>query len=244
MDWFIERLGQASPTFDYRDLREHAEDFKKLLDLKILKYVECNDSITCDLCDGAEHEVSPFKNAKGLVAISCAGGSREVDLDELRIWMVDKYAFAENIRSKDSVIEKEVFESTVYAAHHFSSVNRYVNVEEMIKTSIGIEIQGKRVSKKNGAKFPLNPTDRAIVYFLYSKFQENSEQSFAASTIAREVSQGRKLVGERYVIVRISDINGKIRALIVVGKTNIDDFIKNERGRGYRLNPIFFRHKK
>lgn len=92
MDWFVERLNYINPTLDYQDLCNHAEDFKKLLDLKIIKHKETLEFVPCDLCD-EDHTTLPFFNNKKEVIISCSGSSRMVNQDEMKIWKINTSHF-------------------------------------------------------------------------------------------------------------------------------------------------------
>ena len=115
MDWFIERLRHTSPTLDYQDLLNHGDDFKKLLNLKIIKHSHTNEGIPCDLCD-EDHFIVPFRNEKNEVVASCSGSRRVVNQDELKIWTINKDALIENVSSKNPVIDKALFEQTAFAS--------------------------------------------------------------------------------------------------------------------------------
>ncbi len=119
MDWFIERLRQASPTLDYQDLHNHGGDFKKLLDLNIIKYSQQLEVIHCDLCDD-DHLIQPFRNAKGELVASCSGSRRIVDQDEMKIWTINRDVLIKNVNSKKPIIKKSVFEQTVFASSEAS----------------------------------------------------------------------------------------------------------------------------
>jgi len=113
MDWFIERLHYTSPALDYRDLLNHAEDFKKLLEQKIIKHSNTLETIPCDLCD-ENHFVCPFRNKKGEIIISCSGSRRVVNPDELKIWTINKDTLIENVKSKNPIVDKKLFEQTSF----------------------------------------------------------------------------------------------------------------------------------
>jgi hypothetical protein len=206
MDWLIERLGQTSPTFDYKDLRDHPDDFKRLLELRLIKHTDNNDYILCDLCD-EEHPVIPFRNSNGELVINCSGSRRVVDLDELKILTINRGALTGNINSKNAVIEKELFEQTIFARHNVFSVKNYSGAEEPITLKpFGIIIRGKYASR-GGQKFPLNPVDRQLVYFLYYKFIENRNECFKPDRIALDMDFGGKRKSGGYLKNRISNIS-------------------------------------
>ena len=83
-----------------------------------------------------------------------------------------------------------------------------------------------------------------MIHYLHYRFTEERAQCVPANILARDLG-----VAERYIVNRISIINQGIEELVLKGKanSNIDDFIKNEKGRGYHLNSRFiiqFTHKK
>lgn len=92
MDWFIERLQHVMPTLDYQDLLKYPDEFKILIDQKLIKYSESLETIPCDLCY-EDHFVTPFKNIRGEIVISCFGSRREVKADELKIWKINTPLF-------------------------------------------------------------------------------------------------------------------------------------------------------
>lgn len=115
MDWFLERLQHANPTLDYQDLCAHPDDFKKLIDLRIIKYTDTLEGIPCDLCD-EDHAVSPFLNAKDEIVVSCSGSRRIVNQDEMKIWTINKETLNQNVKSKTPIVDKVLFEQTAFAS--------------------------------------------------------------------------------------------------------------------------------
>jgi hypothetical protein len=88
MDWLGERLSHINATLDYQDLLNHGDDFKKLLDLEIIKYFQQIESIPCEWCEQT-HPISPFLNKDGDIVLSCSGNRRVMKPDELKIWEID-----------------------------------------------------------------------------------------------------------------------------------------------------------
>jgi hypothetical protein len=263
MDWFIERLGEVNPTLDYHDLRDHEDDFKRLADLKIIKYFQQLDDILCDLCD-KDHLVSPFRNGKGELIISCCGSRRVVNPDELKIWTINGGILAKNVNSKDRIITKRQLEQTIFALNNFPSAKRYADTSEPIKLpTLGIEIRGGLASK-NGKEFKLNPTDKALVYSLYYRFLKNRDECSQLGKLASEISSDEnKSPTEEYLENRITIINKEIKKLVTGDVTNIKNkitvtnnkgvkrlvtrdatnipvLIKHEKRRGYHLNSKLF----
>jgi hypothetical protein len=115
-------------------------------------------------------------------------------------------------------------------------VQKYYPVKEGIALkTLGIEIKGNYVSKgKNG--FEINPTDRDLIDFLNYRFLEDKQYCISPDALARQLKKD-----EGYIKNRIVYINKEIKKLInpTGGKTNIDEFIKNETNRGYHLNARF-----
>jgi hypothetical protein len=238
MDWFLQRLRHNDPALDYRDLCNHADDFKKLLDLKIIKYSDNIDTTPCDLCN-EDHLVSPFPNVKGELVAFCSGSRRAVNPDELKIWTINNDALTKNIRSKTPVVDPVLFKQTAFASN-VPSVKKYSGTMESIQIkSLGIEIRGNYISKGN-KKVKMNPTDKALIYFLYYKFQEGREECFRADVLALEISINGKRKSEEYVKNRITHINIEVKRLLTEGKTSIGNLIKYEKLRGYHFNPKLF----
>ena len=115
MDWFLERLQHASHTLDYRDLCNHRSDFKKLMDLHIIKYTQQLEMIACGLCE-EEHQVSPFRNKKKELVLSCSGSRRVLSPDELKVWAINRDILVANIKSKNPVVDKQLFALTSFAS--------------------------------------------------------------------------------------------------------------------------------
>jgi hypothetical protein len=113
---------------------------------------------------------------------------------------------------------------------------KYPDVNETISIgTLGIII-GADYIMKGKEKIPINPTDRSLIEYLQYRFKEEKERCTALDILAKVTGNT-----EEYVANRISSINKIIRDLVLKGKTksNIGDFIKNERKRGYHLNPQF-----
>lgn len=241
MDWFIERLNQESPTLDYYDLRNHADDCTKLIDLRIIKHSDNIESIPCDLCD-VDHFVSPFRNGKGELVISCSGSRRVVNPDELKIWTIIGEVLVKNVNSKNHVINKKQFAQTAFALNP-ASAKKDSDIKVPIRLTIGVEIRGKQATK-GYKKFELNSADQALIYFLYYKFLENKGTRFKIAMLAETItSDGKKLSGN-YLKNRITIINKGIKKLVTEGVTSIPALIKNEERQGYHLNPKLFPAKK
>jgi len=118
-----------------------------------------------------------------------------------------------------------------------TELKKYSSIKEPIKiSSLGVEICGNYI-KKGDDKFRLNNTDRWLIYFLYYKSIENIDECFSLNRLTKEMESEMGIKKEVYIRNRISSINKGLKRLIVKGKTNIGDIVKNERGRGYHLNP-------
>lgn len=98
MDWFLERLQQFDPKLDYQDFCNHNADFKKLVDLNIIKYSEVIELLPCEWCD-VVHDVSLFCNKSNEIILSCCGNRRVVESEELKIWTINKDVLCDNIKS-------------------------------------------------------------------------------------------------------------------------------------------------
>jgi len=110
--------------------------------------------------------------------------------------------------------------------------------EEISLKTLNIKIQGCFMSKgKDKPKKVFNSTDEALIYFLYLKSVENKNECFQANCLVVEIEREMGKKTEEYIKNRIVLINKFVKELIVKGKTNIDNFIKYERGRGYHINP-------
>ena len=226
MEWFIKRLDQTNPTFDYNDLYAHVDDFKRLLDLKILKYTDEVVGLPCEWCD-EPHSVTPFINARGEFVLSCFGNSRIVLPEELKIRTINRDALIENVHSKNAVVNKALFERTVFALSNHIYAIQYGAVEEPIRTIVGIEICGK-TAQKGRDYFSLNKTDRQIVYFLYDTFLKNRAECFRGEKIAQRIAYEGKKKSERYILNRIGIINTEIKNLIGRGRATVGDFRAKE----------------
>ncbi|OGI59680.1 hypothetical protein A2814_01255 [Candidatus Nomurabacteria bacterium RIFCSPHIGHO2_01_FULL_38_19] len=115
MDWFLKRLQHTNPTLDYQDLFNHGDDFKKLLDLKIIKHWQTLENLPCEWCE-EEHFISPLRNNKDEIVISCSGNRRAINQDELKVWTINKEILVENVKSKNPVIDKDAFGKTAFAS--------------------------------------------------------------------------------------------------------------------------------
>lgn len=120
MDWFLERLQQSDPTLDYQDICNYKTDFKKLVDLKIIKHSHNVELLMCEWCD-TPHPASLFRNKNNEIILSCSGSRRVVDPDELKIWTVNKDILIENVNSKTPVIDKNTFEKSAFVSKKKSS---------------------------------------------------------------------------------------------------------------------------
>ena len=115
MQWFLERLQHSNPTLDYRDFLNYVSDFKKLSDLKIIKYSETIEILPCEWCD-TPHPVSLFRNKSDEIVLSCSGSRRVVDPDELKVWTINRDVLIDNVKSKNPVVDKKQFEQTAFAS--------------------------------------------------------------------------------------------------------------------------------
>ncbi len=123
---------------------------------------------------------------------------------------------------------------TIY--YEESNTKKYQGVKEVIDIkTLSIKIHDYSISRR-GIKKKINSTDKFLIFFLYYKYIENKDECFKIAQLVLEMETeiGRKT--PRYIKNRIGLINKIIRELVVKGKTNIGDFIKNKRERGYHLN--------
>ncbi len=115
----------------------------------------------------------------------------------------------------------------------------YTGVQEPIHLkALGIEISGRYITK-GANKTRINSTERSLIYFLYYKYLENSDECFTRSRLASEPEFEDGAKAEGYIKNSIANINKIVRELVVKGKTSLGDFIKYESDRGYRLNSKF-----
>ncbi len=118
-------------------------------------------------------------------------------------------------------------------------IKKYSDVQESIHLkTLGIEIGGRYITKGT-QKAKINSTDRCLIYFLYFKYMDNSDECFALDRLVSEPNFDGKKKDDGYIKNRIAHINKVVRELVVKGKTNIGDFIKYETDRGYHLNQKF-----
>ncbi len=112
---------------------------------------------------------------------------------------------------------------------------KYASVKEDITLkTLGIEIKGNYVSKGKGG-FKINPTDRQLIDFLHYRFSEEKNWCSEIDVLEKELGKAKGTLKNR-----IGYINNEIRKIVSGDqKTNIDDFIKYESGRGYHLNSRF-----
>ena len=117
------------------------------------------------------------------------------------------------------------------------NIERYSNVREEIRLkSYGIKIIGKNIYCKNiKNKKVFNQTEESLIYFLYIKHINNKDECFNIETLAKELNTSSGYLKNR--IINIHKILGKVVSEIT--PPNIQ-FIKNEKGRGYHLNPKYF----
>src|SRR3989344_154165 len=111
----------------------------------------------------------------------------------------------------------------------YSSAN-----EDILLKTLGVKIKGNYIIRGKD-KEKINPTDKALIYFLYFKSTKNSDECFSLKDLseAKEIRQT-----ERYIKNRIADVNKSIRRIIAPNlRLKIGRFVKSERKRGYHLNP-------
>jgi len=114
---------------------------------------------------------------------------------------------------------------------------KYSDVTEDIEIrNLDVKIQGDYIIFKKEKSTKMNPTDRKLIDFLNYRSLEDKQSCISPEALTREVKKT-----EGYIKNRIVHINKEIKRLINPSgnKTNIDEFIKYESGRGYRLNPRF-----
>lgn len=114
---------------------------------------------------------------------------------------------------------------------------KYPVVKEDIEIkNLDVKIQGDYIFFKKGKSAKMNPTDRRLIDFLNYRSHEDKQYCSSPESLAREAGKA-----EGYIKNRIVHINKEFKKLINPSgnKTNIDELIKYESGRGYRLNPRF-----
>lgn len=134
--------------------------------------------------------------------------------------LVEEYSLKDD---KDKVKIKE------QESKKYSNAN-----EDILLKTLGIKIKGDYILRGDSKK-EINPTDKALIYFLYFKLIKNADECFSIKDLSKEEEIKKS---ERYIKNRITFINQSIREIISKQlKLRIGRFIKNERKRGYRLNP-------
>ena len=93
MKWFLERISARSlpVSFGVRDGREHSEDFKLLVQKKIIKHVSNLDAVPCDFCEADDHHECQVRNDEGKLSYVCDNGhgTRALSSCELAIYDFD-----------------------------------------------------------------------------------------------------------------------------------------------------------
>jgi len=141
-----------------------------------------------------------------------------------------KYRASLEIDNEDTAISDQKVDDVVPA-------KKYHAVKEPFKIKgLAIEISDKLMIKGD-RHFQINHTEKILIYFLYFKYTENGDECFGLDRLIAEPGFDGKKKSEGYIKNAISRINKGVKQLVVNGKTNIGDFIKNEPGRGYHLNP-------
>ena len=112
--------------------------------------------------------------------------------------------------------------------------------ESIFLKTLEIEIKGNYIIRGK-KKTKINPTDKAIIYTLYFRSLKNSDECCSLNDLSRSKDINKS---EKYIKNRITSINQTIPKIINPNiKLRIGKFIKNERGRGYHLNPKIFHTK-
>ncbi len=109
--------------------------------------------------------------------------------------------------------------------------------EDIEIKNLGIKIERKGYISRKNNKFKINPTDQTLIHVLHYRFMDDKKRCVSANVLAKEIASN-----EKYIINRISYINQGIKELLknIRGSTsNINSFIRNEKNRGYQLNPGF-----
>lgn len=132
-------------------------------------------------------------------------------------------------------IDKRRLEELLGESESTSIDKKYSDAnEDILLKTLGIKIKGNYISRGN-EKIVINSTDKALIYFLYFKSIKNADECFSLKDLSKTKGVEKS---ERYIKNRIALINQSIRKII--SKTlrlKIGRFVKNERKRGYRLNP-------
>ena len=116
-------------------------------------------------------------------------------------------------------------------------INKSYLREEIFLSNINIKINGRFISRGEIKKKKVfDPTEEELIYFLYNQHLNNSNNCFTIQNISKEVNKK-----EGSIRNRISNVNEEIRNIISVTKKVNILLIKNEKGRGYRLNPNVFK---
>ena len=106
--------------------------------------------------------------------------------------------------------------------------------EDIAVKTLGLEIKDGYVHKGK-ARFKINPTDAEIIDFLYQRYARDKDTCTSIDVLQKTLQKSKGNIKNRIVY-----INDEIRKMVSGDrKTNIDEFIKNESGRGFRLNPRF-----
>lgn len=110
--------------------------------------------------------------------------------------------------------------------------------EEIYLKTLGIKIKGDCIAKGTmNLKKVFNPTEKALIYFLFFRFLKNKDECFTTASLAKELKKS-----EGYIKNSLTDIYKIIRKTMSQVNTSIkwEPLIKNESRRGYHLNPRLF----
>jgi hypothetical protein len=136
---------------------------------------------------------------------------------------------------------KKIIDSADATKIKLKGAEKYRNGNEDISLKpLGIIIKGNHILKGDEKK-KINVTDKALIYFLYYKSLNNSEECVSLKDLSTSIEINK---AEGYIRNRIIEINKLVRQIISKNvKVRIGKFIKKELGRGYHLNPKIL-HKK
>ncbi|MFA5778193.1 MAG: hypothetical protein WC870_01750 [Candidatus Paceibacterota bacterium] len=110
--------------------------------------------------------------------------------------------------------------------------------EEIYLKTLGIKIKGDCIAKGTmNLKKVFNPTEKALIYFLFFRFLKNKDECFTIDSLAKELKKS-----EAYIKNSLTNIYKIIRKTMSQANTSIkwEPLIKNEPRRGYHLNPRLF----
>lgn len=168
-----------------------------------------------------EFEIDPLHKEDGIIKFS------DFTDDFIKEYTEDRL----NIKQSTNNGSSNKTETEIKREKKYSEVN-----EDILLKTLGIKIKGDYIIRGRD-EAEINPTDKALIYYLYYKSIQNEEECFTLKdlAVAKEIKRS-----ERYIKNRITEINRSIKKILKSKEKNhkIKKFIiKENNKRGYHLNP-------